>query len=408
MAEPEGDAKVPLRIQAPVYGVAAFTNSTPDVVLVVVPLWVLTLDPSPLMVGIILGVRHLGPVLFSIHGGALMDRLGTRNVLVVLALLAIAVPLLFPVSPWIPALIVLQFFGGLADSLGWVGAQTLSGQLLYGNPRYTGRLAFCTRIGTFAGPPLAGAAWDILGPWGGFTALALWGAGTLISTLALPPAALPPPGDAGRPVSVGALMPRVSDYIAAIRLFAIPVMALVLGITALRQFGAGMQSSFYVVYLEGIGISGTAIGLLISINGIAGGAVSLSTGWLARMFQEFRLLIFAVALSLLAIGITPQFTTFAPLAVASAVRGAALAVSVVLIISLIARSAGPANQGKGMGLRVTCNQLLSTLAPIVMGAVTQVAGIEVAFYGVTIAALVLLGVLAWLSRRMEPPPLLRY
>jgi MFS family permease len=406
MAGQDDSDRVPLRIQAPVYGVATFTNSAPDVVLVVVPLWVLTLDPSPLMIGIVLGMRHMGPVLFSIHGGALMDRLGTRNVLVALAILSIAVPLAFPLSPWIVAMIALQFLGGLADTLGWVGAQTLSGQLLYGNPLYTGRLAFCTRIGTFAGPPAAGAAWDVFGPWGAFAVLAIWGTGTLVSTLALPRGALPAPGEAGGRFSAGALMPRLGDYIAAIKLFAIPVMALVMAITALRQFGAGMQSSFYVVYLEGIGVSGTAIGLLISINGIAGAAVSLGTGRLARAFHEFRLLIVMVAASLVAIGVTPLLTTMAPLATASAIRGAALAISVVLIVSLIARSVGPANQGKGMGLRVTCNQILSTLAPIVMGAVTEFAGIEAAFYVVSVAALALLGALAFVSRRMTPPPLL--
>jgi MFS family permease len=398
--------RVPLRLQAPVYGVATFTNSAPDVVLVVVPLWVLTLNPSPLLIGVVLGMRHLGPVLFSIHGGALMDRLGTRNVVLALAVLSIAVPLAFPLCPWIAALIVLQFLGGLADTLGWVGAQTLSGQVLYGNPVYTGRLAFCTRIGTFLGPPAAGAAWDILGPWGAFVALAIWGTGTLVSILALPHEALPAPDEPRDRFTPGILLPRLGDYIAAIRLFAIPVMALVMAITALRQFGAGMQSSFYVVYLEGIGISGTAIGLLISINGIAGAAVSLGTGWLARIFHEFRLLIFMVALSLVAIGATPLMTQLAPLAIASGIRGAALAISVVLIVSLIARSVGPANQGKGMGLRVTCNQTLSVLAPIAMGAVTEVAGIETAFYLVAIAALVLLGALTVASRHMQPPPLL--
>jgi MFS family permease len=398
--------RVPLRQQATVYGVATFTNSAPDVVLVVVPLWVLTLDPSPLLIGVVLGMRHVGPMLFSIHGGALMDKLGTRNVVIALALLAILVPLAFPFSPWIPALILLQFLGGLADTLGWVGAQTLSGQVLYGNPVYTGRLAFCTRIGTFIGPPAAGAAWDFFGPWGGFIALAIWGIGTLVSILALPKEALPAQDEPRPRFTPGILLPRLGDYVAAIKLFAIPVMALVLGLTALRQFGAGVQSSFYVVYLEGIGISGTAIGILISINGIAGAAVSLGTGRLARAFQEFRLLIFMVAASLIAIGITPMMTHIVPLGVASAVRGAALAISVVLIVSLIARSVGPANQGKGMGLRVTCNQTLSVLAPIAMGAITEVAGIEMSFYVVTGAAMLLLAALAVMSRRLEPPPLL--
>jgi hypothetical protein len=41
-----------------------------------------------------------------------------------------------------------------------------------------------------------------------------------------------------------------------------------------------------------------------------------------------------------------------------------------------------------------------------MGAVTEFAGIEAAFYVVSVAALALLGALAFVSRRMTPPPLL--
>ena len=91
--------RIPLRIQAAVYGSALFSNTMPNMVWVALPLWVLTLDVSPFLIGVALGSRHVGPVLFAIHGGALMDRLGTRRVMLVFAFIGAAVPLRASASP---------------------------------------------------------------------------------------------------------------------------------------------------------------------------------------------------------------------------------------------------------------------------------------------------------------------
>lgn len=397
MAEAKSD-RVPLRVQLPVYATGLFSNSAPDLVLVVVPLWVLTLDPSPLLIGIVLGCRPLAPVLLSIHGGVLMDRLGTRRVMAIFAASGVAVSLMFPLAPWVPAIIALQIIGGLADSMGWVGTQTLTGQVLKGSPGLTGRLAFFTRLGIFAGPPFAGAAWDLAGPWGGFASMSAWSLGMLLATLSLPQASLPAPA-APRRIRFSDLLPRPSSYFAAFRLILVPTMAAAMAITILRQTGSGVQNSFYVVYLEGIGIPGTLIGLLISTGGVAGAVASLAAGRLARLFDRYRLLIATTALSIAVIAVTPMLGDYPQLLGAMVVRGATMALSVVLILSLISQAVGPADQGKAMGLRTTCNQATNTVVPVVMGAVVEVAGIEGSFYGVGLVALALLAAVAVFVRR---------
>ena len=62
------EMKIPLRMRIAVYGVATFSFSMVIMVNVVMPLWVVSLDASPLMVGIVLGSRHFLILLFSIHG----------------------------------------------------------------------------------------------------------------------------------------------------------------------------------------------------------------------------------------------------------------------------------------------------------------------------------------------------
>ena len=129
---------------------------------------VLTLDPSALMIGVILGARNFLPTLLSIHGGAMMDHLGAKRVMMVFALVGVVVHLIYPLAPWIWAVLILQMLSGLSTTMAWMGTQTLIGQIMKGNTVYSGRLSSAALIGNLTVPPIIGAAWDILGPWGRF------------------------------------------------------------------------------------------------------------------------------------------------------------------------------------------------------------------------------------------------
>lgn len=396
-AAPSRDAVVPLRYQVPVYSAALFSNSLTDLVPIIVPLWLVALGASPFVIGVVVGARYIGPLLFSIHGGAMMDRIGTRRVMIFFAAISAVVPLVYPVAPWITAVFFMQLVSGLADQLGWVGAQALTGQVLHGNPTYTGRLIVATRIGTWIGPPLAGLALVAFGHWGGFVVMSLWSLGTLLSVLAIPAGALPPPSG-GRESLIVSITPRIADYVEAFRLLALPMMGILLAASAVRQIGASMQNSFYAVYLDGIGLSGDMIGYLVAMNGVAG-VFALMTGWLVRRYSEYSLMIITCILSVISITIIPLLTHLAPLFLASGVRGLALAISVVIIVSMIARSVGAAQQGKAAGLRMTCHQAINVVTPVVMGAIIQWSGLNAAFFIVGGFALLLNLWVAWIGRK---------
>lgn len=398
---PAWDTPVPFRYQLPVYSAALFSNSLTDLVPIMVPLWLVALGASPFAIGIVIGARYVGPLLFSIHGGAMMDRIGTRRVMIFFAAISATVPLLYPLAPWVTAVFFMQLISGLADQLGWVGAQTLTGQVLHGNPTYTGRLVVATRVGTWIGPPLAGLALVAFGYQGGFVVMALWSLGTLLSVLAIPAKALPPPS-AGSESLVKSITPRLADYVEAIRLLALPMMGILMAVSATRQIGASMQTAFYAVYLDGIGITGEMIGFLIAMNGVAG-VFALVTGWLVRHYSEYRLLIVTSVVSLASIAIIPLFTGLVPLFFASGVRGLALAISVVIIVSMISRSVGPSHQGKGMGLRMTCHQAINVVIPVVMGAIIQWGGLNAAFFIVGGSAVALNIWVGWIGRKAIAP-----
>lgn len=390
---------VPWRVQSAIYASGAFNHSMGQMVTVVVPLWVLTLDPSPLTIGLAVGSRHFLPMLLSIHGGAMMDRLGTRRVMLGFALIGITVPLLFPMMPWIWAVMVLQALAGLADTMGWTGAQTMIGQVMKGDPTYAGRLSFCLRIGHFSGPPLIGAAWDFLGPWGAFGTLSLWAVCAFIASWLLP---RPPPADdrgGRRRIELRDLAPRLSDYRDAFRLLAIPSVLYVILVTTLRHSGTAMQNSFYVVYLEGIGISGTAIGLLFTAAAVIGAMGALSVGRLSRLMDPVWLLLVSVIATIVFMAITPLLGVYVLLLVAMAFRGGVLGISQPLMISILGRSLDARSQGKGVGLRTTANRVMNTLLPPLAGVIIEFAGLENGFFIIGAVAVTLLGLVGVFAYR---------
>lgn len=427
---PVEDAPIPWRVQGAVYGVGLFSNSSLHLYNVMVPIWAVMLTQDALLLGIIFGARHFLPMLLLIHGGALMDRFGAKRVTLYFAVAAMLIPPLYPLLPFVSALIVLQMLGGLTVMTCWIGSQSLTGSIMRGKPVYTGRLTVATRIGAFIGPPLVGGIYDLAGIWAAFLFLSLWSALTLLSTVALPrdshatrPAAVQTPQAAP---GLRDVLPKLSDYLDAFRLVAIPAIALVVAVTLLRHSGVAMQSNFYVVYLNDLGISGTFIGLLFSVLGVCGGLGALFVGQIAERFPVRHILFASLAIGVLMMTLTPLigrsgFTINAdgifalldwlgidaklgPIAgvlglyilfmLATGIRGISSGISQAMEISMIAQAAGLAGQGKAAALRVTVGRVAAVLLPIIMGAIAKFFGIETAFYAVGGTILLVIALLA--------------
>lgn len=373
---------IPWRVQTPIYMAGAFSNGSLHLASVIIPLWMLQLDPSPLLVGIALGARQVLPVLFSIHGGALMDRMGIRRVLVWFSFIGVVTPLLYPALPFLWAVLLLQMLSGISATMGWIGTQAQIGAVMKGSPKYAGRLTFFNKIGTLVGPPGTGLAWDLGGPWGGFGFLSLWGLALLVACVAMPRTETKDGGGSGEPAAALTwrdAVPRGADYVEAFKLLGIPAIAFVMAVTLLHHSANGIATSFYVVWLKSIGMQGTTIGILISAASILGGIGSLAAGWCAQRFSTYRALIVTVSGAIILITITPLLGSFVLLAIASMLRGGFMGVTQPLLISLLVQAA-PNSRGKAVGLRTTVNRVAILVIPILMGAVAEVFGIAASFY----------------------------
>jgi MFS family permease len=363
----------------------------------VVPLWALSLGATPAMIGIVVAARSVLPLFLSIHGGAMMDRLGTRRLMLIFTAAGALLTLLYPLLPYLSALIALQFVLGWAQGMGWLGAQTKLARLSRGNATYAAHFSFYTTLGTFLGPLIAGAAWDVYGAWGAFIVIGLWGAALAWATYRLPaPAAT---AERSRQLMWRDMLPHLSDYLRAFALMSIPGVALVVAATFLRIAVFSVQGSFYTVYLEGIGMSGTLIGVLVGVSALVGGPAALLTAPALKKVQSHWLLLGSIAVAVVAICITPLLHGFTALMIAACIFGLGLGVGLPLLLSALSDASGERDQGISVGLRTTANRLASIVVPLLMGFVIEIVGIQPGFLVVGAVLLAMLAVTAWVVHK---------
>lgn len=409
MTESKAHEEVPWRIQAAVYGIGLFSTSIFYITAVIVPLYAYTLNPSPFMFGMVFAAAHVLPLFFSIHTGALIDRLGARRVLLFCTTLGAVMPLLYPMAPAIWMLIILQMFLGFAESMGWLGAQTMIGQYMHGRTKYAGRMSFIVRIGQLIAPPMAGAAWDLTGPWGAFIMMSLWASGAIVCALALPPHPPSGPGDKPRArdegrrlVGLRHYMPNLQDYLTAFRLLVRPAVVVIVLLSSMLHLGNTVQSSFYIAWLNQMGLTGTAIGFLGPAAAIGAACFSLVSAKAAEKIGGLWVVLISLWAGIILLCITPLLGAYLLLVIAMFFRAGANGLAQPLIITLVLGGAGRANQGKAIGLRGTVNRFASVASPLVMGAIAEAFGLEYAFY-ITGAAvsIVMVAIAIYLWRNPE-------
>ena len=387
--------------RAAVYVVALLSNGISKMMSVIVPLWLITLQPSGLMIGLMIGARSLMAILFSIPGGALMDRIGARRVIIGFAVLGLATTPLYPLMPWIVAVMLLQVLNGFSETTVWNGIQTLMGQFMKGDHEFAGRLIFATRIGTLVGPLFSGFCWDLWGPWGGFGSTALWAAAMVAVSSRLPdfPLRSGPASEARPRLSAFDVMPRLADYREALILLLVPSIGTMAVVSMLNLGIASIQQSFQIVLFERSGYSGTLIGLLTGVVALAAAWGSLTVGRLTRRFSELTLLNIATIVPIGVMGLMPFVDALTGLAIVLAILGFAQGVGQPLTISMISKATDKDAQGKAVGLRATVNRITTTVLPIAMGAIADVVGL-VASFPIVCGALLALSLWFWaLSRR---------
>jgi MFS family permease len=397
-------SNAPSRPPASIYIAGLFAQGYTEFYTFLIPLYGLSLGISAGQIGLLVGARSFLSVFLSIHVGVLMDRFGTRRVTLFFIWVAMATAPLFPLVPWFWPLLVLQTLNGGALQFAWSGSQTLIAQLSEGEAEYIGRFSFFARIGSTGTPILAGVAWDFGGAWPSYMLGVAWGVALTIALLRAPEAEIAPGGGAGArgPARFRGrdLLPRLPDYLRCFALMAIPAVATTMAIIFLRTATNGVQSSLYVVFLNGVGLTGTSIGVLFAAIEVTSGIGSLFAGRAMRLGDPQRTMLSGTVFSIVLISVTPFLGgIFALLLLAQAARGWLQGVVQPVMFSVQAKAVGRYRQGSVVGLRQTMNRLAAIVIPPIMGVIADHWGAGTSFVILGGLMLLLSAPIALITRR---------
>src|SRR2546423_6473754 len=153
---------------------------------------------------------------------------------------------------------------------------------------------------------------------------------------------------------------------------AIPAVAATMAIMFLRTATSGVQFSLYIVYLDGIGLTGTSIGILFAAIETASGFGSLFAGGRMRLGAPQKTMLSGTVLSILFICATPFLGGISALLfLAQAARGWLQGVVQPMMFSVQAKAVGPHRQGSVVGLRQTMNRLAAIAIPPLVGSIAD-------------------------------------
>ena len=386
MADTE-EVKLSARAEWTAYSTAFVSIGILPMIQLIVPLWCLiSLGMSATMIGIVAGARSALATVFSIHSGAMLDRLGVRRVMIFCASTSVVLTLLYPLVPVITSVIVvqlvliviLQLITGFLHTIGWIGCQTQIGQLTRGSPRHMGRFTSITNFSSFFTPPLAGWAWDIGqasgmgGVWPAFGVIVmlnilLW---ISVSLMPIPQSVSLPKG----PPSLRALLPSLLDYKEAFRLFLVPTVAFVVIGSFLMNGVIQVRMNFLSLYMESVGYEGRIIGFVSGFAFLVAGVTALQTDQAKRHLAPYWIVVFMVLLTAAGNGIVPLFENIAGLMFTTIIFGIGVGLGMAFVLTLLSRSVPVSQFGLSVGLRTTGNRFGATILPPITGFAIDLAG----------------------------------
>jgi MFS family permease len=358
---------------------------------VALPLHALSLGVDAFSVGVIMALWALCPMLIALSVGRLVDRVGPR-VPMLAGTVGVTAALLVPYFfPGVASLYILALVVGTAFQFFFVPTQGITGAL--GGPEHRARnyslLAVGFSIASFLGPLIAGFSIDYFGYQTAYLMLAVCPAIAVVLLWfkggTLPKAAISTGGEQKKSSSFALLrITKLRNAIIA---------------SGLISVGWDLYLFFFPIYGHSIGLSASAIGVIISMFAVAVFVIRVALPVLARKWSEFEILLHAIGFAGAALLLFPLFQNPYLLAVASFVLGLGCGVGQPMSMSLIYSLSPSGRASEGAGLRVTFNHFTHLVVPLAFGGIGTAFGFAPVF--LTCSALMLggSGYGYWIERR---------
>jgi len=357
---------------------------------VLLALYALQLDAPTAVVGLLAATFSVPPMLFAYKVGQLIDRFGTRWTLLIGitgASLGVLVPFF---HPSVPALFVAAFLNGIAFAFYNVSIQNVIGLLSTPDTRVRNfsTLSLIVSTAQFVAPVIVGFAIDHSNA--NSTCL-------LITVIAgIPMLMLVFRGD-GLPGGTGKA-PAKGEGLR--QMLADPSVRRILTIGGVALTGYDLFFFYMPVYLHGIGMSASEIGIILGIFSGAGLLVRSLLPWLIKHLTVEGVLIYSFYAGAAGFLVMPLFENFYLLGIVSFVFGLAMSVGQPITMAMSFSNAADGRSGAAMGLRQTFNHTTRVAGPLVFGVVGTAFGAFAVFW---INALMLAGgALLVKSKKINP------
>jgi len=336
---------------------------------IVFSLYGLQLGASAASIGAIMAMLYVFPMLLSWPIGVLSDRYPAAWLLgggIAAGAVGMAVPFFLPA---LPSLYAASLLLGLSMAFFSVMGQALIGALSKpaDRTRNFSNFTLTGSISIFIGPLLAGFSIDHIGygrTSAGISVLLLLGVAALVAwggTL--------PRNETKVPTS-GNLLHTLADR----RLWAM------LAISGLSQLGNDIFLVFVPVYAHGVGLSASAIGMMLAV--LAAGSFGVRFGMvhlIARM-GDGRLLAIAFFVGACTFALLPLFSGIVPLTLLAFAFGLCQGCTQPLTMMMMFNGAEEGRAGEAIGLRMTTNNAARLVGPMVFGVLASATGLLAVFW----------------------------
>jgi len=346
---------------------------------VLISLFAIELGASQFTIGTMIAMYALLPALLAVYAGKLSDRLGVR-VPMLAGSLGLAAGLLVPwLSSELPALYASAALIGASHMFYNVSAQNLVGSLggAEERTRNFSNYALAMAIGSFLGPLAAGFSIDHVGH-----------ATSYLYAAALPlvPAVIMA---SARKVGRGPRLKTEDEQaVLSTSLLANPVLRRTLIASAVAVTAQDLFQFYMPIYGHSVGLSASAIGVVLAMSGIAAFVVRIWLPVLVKRWGPDAVFNGSLYVSAAAFLLFPLFSGAAALAAIALVLGLGMGCAQPVTLMLIFSRAPEGRSGEALGLRVTINQITHIAVPVLFGTIGSFFGVAPVFI---INALILTG-----------------
>jgi MFS family permease len=357
---------------------------------VLVSLFALELGSSVSGVGLLVACYALFPLLLAVFAGKLSDRLGVRLPMLFGAA-GMACGMLMPfLLPSLTGLFVSAALIGASNIFFSVSIQHWIGMLggVAERTKNFSNYSLAVSVGGFLGPMAAGFGIDSFGH---ARAYLLCAAVPLVPfvIMAFVARGLPHPPARENKASTESIL----------ELWRNPGLRRIMLTGGALLTGIDLFEFYMPVYCRGVGLSASAIGMVVAMYSLAAFSVRVAIPALAKWKGEEALLTYAMVLGALAYIAVPFFRDPWLLGAICFALGLCLGTGQPLSMTITYNRSPAGRSGEALGLRLTINNVTHTAVPLVFGALGAALGLSPVFW--ITAALLASG--AWFSRDFPVP-----